>query len=173
MQRRQKPSEINGGRTRTRTWDPLIKSHQITIINQAHFDISSVRSGIEPERELENVETRIPTPTRPASSCADPRGGRSRRHVICRCNTANVSLHHTQKTKECRLCLSRHHCKQLIRRRMRRTPKPPIRSISKICVSIKASSKRRACGNYCAQSQGTNLNHHILYTLQEIRKDHS
>jgi len=25
-----KPSEINGGRTRTRTWDPLIKSHMFT-----------------------------------------------------------------------------------------------------------------------------------------------
>jgi len=38
--------------------DPLIKSHQITLIYQTHFDISSVRSGIEPERKLENVETR-------------------------------------------------------------------------------------------------------------------
>jgi hypothetical protein len=47
-----------GGRTRTRTLDPLIKSHQITLINQAHFDISSVRSGIEPERKLENVEAK-------------------------------------------------------------------------------------------------------------------
>ena len=50
---------LGGGRTRVRTWDPLIKSHQITLIYQAHFDISSVRSGIEPERKLENVETRI------------------------------------------------------------------------------------------------------------------
>jgi len=57
--------------------DPLIKSHQITLINQAHFDISSVRSGIEPERELENVETRIPTPSRPAPSCADPHRNRA------------------------------------------------------------------------------------------------
>src|ERR1035437_3867824 len=48
-----------GGRTRARTWDPLIKSHQILLIYQAHFDISSVRSGIEPERKLENVETKI------------------------------------------------------------------------------------------------------------------
>ena len=38
--------------------DPLIKSQQITLIYQAYFDISSVRSGIEPERKLENVETR-------------------------------------------------------------------------------------------------------------------
>ena len=37
--------------------DPLIKSHQITLIYQGHFDISSVRSGIEPESKLENVET--------------------------------------------------------------------------------------------------------------------
>ena len=48
---------IDGKRTRTRTWDPLIKSHQITL-DQTHFDISSVRSGIELERKLENVETR-------------------------------------------------------------------------------------------------------------------
>jgi hypothetical protein len=52
-------NEMVGGRTKTRTWDPLIKSHQITLIYQAHFDISSVRSGIEPERKLENVETKI------------------------------------------------------------------------------------------------------------------
>ena len=39
--------------------DPLIKSQQITLIYQAHFDISSVRSGIEPERKLENVETKF------------------------------------------------------------------------------------------------------------------
>src|SRR3974390_2305376 len=50
---------LDGGRTRARTWDPLIKSHQIALIYQAHFDISSVRSGIEPERKLENVETRF------------------------------------------------------------------------------------------------------------------
>jgi len=50
---------INGGRTRTRTLDPLIKSHQMALIYQAHFDISSVRSGIEPEGKLENVETRF------------------------------------------------------------------------------------------------------------------
>jgi hypothetical protein len=37
--------------------NPLIKSHQVNIIYQAHFDISSVRSEIEPERKLENVET--------------------------------------------------------------------------------------------------------------------
>jgi hypothetical protein len=38
--------------------DPLIKSQHITLIYQAHFDISSVRSGIEAERKLENVETK-------------------------------------------------------------------------------------------------------------------
>jgi hypothetical protein len=48
-----------GGRTRARTWDPLIKSQQITLIYQAHFDISTVRSGIEPTKELENVEMKI------------------------------------------------------------------------------------------------------------------
>jgi hypothetical protein len=48
-----------GGCTRARTWDPLIKSHQIALIYQAHFDISSVRSGIEPKEKLENVETKI------------------------------------------------------------------------------------------------------------------
>src|ERR1017187_3343969 len=48
-----------GGRTRARTWDPLIKSHQITLIYQAHFDISSVRSRIEPEGKSENVETKL------------------------------------------------------------------------------------------------------------------
>jgi hypothetical protein len=37
--------------------DPLIKSRQVNLINQAHFDISFVRSGIESERGLENVET--------------------------------------------------------------------------------------------------------------------
>ena len=47
---------MNGGRTRARTWDPLIKSQLRTHIYQAHFDIFSVRSGIEPERKLENVE---------------------------------------------------------------------------------------------------------------------
>jgi hypothetical protein len=52
-------NELIGGRTRTRTLDPLIKSHQIALIYQAHFDISSVRLEIEPERELENVETSI------------------------------------------------------------------------------------------------------------------
>jgi hypothetical protein len=36
--------------------DPLIKSRQVNLINQAHFDISFVRSGIESERGLENVE---------------------------------------------------------------------------------------------------------------------
>jgi len=30
MPKREKPSEINGGRTRTRTLDPLIKSHQVS-----------------------------------------------------------------------------------------------------------------------------------------------
>jgi hypothetical protein len=37
--------------------DPLIKSHPIALIYQPHFDISSVRSGIEPARKSENVET--------------------------------------------------------------------------------------------------------------------
>ena len=32
MQRRGKPSEINGGRTRTRTLDPLIKSQQLKML---------------------------------------------------------------------------------------------------------------------------------------------
>jgi hypothetical protein len=41
-------------------WDPLIKSQQITSKDQAHFDISSVRSGTEPEGKLENVETEQP-----------------------------------------------------------------------------------------------------------------
>src|SRR3954466_9807086 len=50
---------MSGGRTRIRTLDPLIKSQQITHIYQAHFDISSVRSGIEPKRKSENVETRF------------------------------------------------------------------------------------------------------------------
>jgi len=40
-------------------WTRLIKSQQIALNYQAHFDISSVRSGIEPERKLENVETRF------------------------------------------------------------------------------------------------------------------
>jgi hypothetical protein len=33
-------------RTRARTWDPLIKRHQIALIYQAYFDISFVRSGL-------------------------------------------------------------------------------------------------------------------------------
>ena len=48
-----------GGRNRARTCDPLIKSQQITLIYQAPFRHSTVRSGIEPERKLENVETRM------------------------------------------------------------------------------------------------------------------
>jgi hypothetical protein len=48
-----------GGLTKAGTWDPLIKSHQIAHIYQAHLDISSDRSGIEPEGKLENVETKI------------------------------------------------------------------------------------------------------------------
>jgi hypothetical protein len=36
--------------------DPLIKSQLILLIYQAHFDISSIRSGIEPERKPEIVE---------------------------------------------------------------------------------------------------------------------
>ena len=66
--------------------DPLIKSQQIALIYQAHFDISSVRSGIEPERKLENVETRTewpaaadaPSPVRlpsPQNACADTVSG--------------------------------------------------------------------------------------------------
>jgi|SRR4029450_3682193 hypothetical protein len=39
--------------------DPLIKSQQIVLICQTHFDISSVRSQIEMARKLENVETEI------------------------------------------------------------------------------------------------------------------
>ena len=50
----------HGGRTRIRTLDPLIKTQQITSKDQAHFDISSVRSGTEPEGKLENVETEQP-----------------------------------------------------------------------------------------------------------------
>ena len=37
--------------------DPLIKSHLISLIDQAHFDTFSVRSGIELEGEIKNVET--------------------------------------------------------------------------------------------------------------------
>jgi hypothetical protein len=48
---------INGGRTRTRTLDPLIKSLHRMQSNQVRFDISTVRSGIEPEAKLQNVET--------------------------------------------------------------------------------------------------------------------
>jgi hypothetical protein len=69
--------------------DPLIKSHQITLIYQAHFDISSVRSGIEPEGKLENVETRFealsttknrrhPCPTRCRTLRGSPRWSRPR-----------------------------------------------------------------------------------------------
>ena len=39
--------------------DPLIKSHWIILIHQAHFDISSLCSGIGREKEMENVETEI------------------------------------------------------------------------------------------------------------------
>jgi hypothetical protein len=46
----------------------LDKSHPITLLDQAYFDISSVRSGIESERESENVETKIrPIWTDPAA----------------------------------------------------------------------------------------------------------
>jgi hypothetical protein len=51
-----------GRRSRARTCDPLIKSHQVALINQPYFDISSFRSGIEPEGKLENVETRNGAP---------------------------------------------------------------------------------------------------------------
>jgi len=38
--------------------DPLIKSHQVSSIHQAHFDTSAIRSGVEPEGKPENVETK-------------------------------------------------------------------------------------------------------------------
>jgi hypothetical protein len=49
---------MSGGRSRDRTYDPLIKSHQKPLICQVHFDIFTVRSGIEPEGKLENIETK-------------------------------------------------------------------------------------------------------------------
>src|ERR1035437_1139922 len=70
-------NELFGGRTRARTWDPLIKSHQITLIYQAHFDISSVRSRIEPEGQSENVETKIGGPRSPPPPSPSPRGPRA------------------------------------------------------------------------------------------------
>ena len=50
---------VEKGAQGLRTLDPLIKSHQIALIYQVHFDISSVRSGIELDRKLKNVETKI------------------------------------------------------------------------------------------------------------------
>jgi hypothetical protein len=35
MQKREKHSDINGGRTRTRTWDPLIKSQLLYQLSYA------------------------------------------------------------------------------------------------------------------------------------------
>jgi hypothetical protein len=46
------------GATGLQTLDPLIKSHQVSSIRQAHFDTSAIRSGVEPEGKLENVETK-------------------------------------------------------------------------------------------------------------------
>ena len=75
--------------------DPLIKSHQITLIYQAHFDISSVRSGIEPERKLENVETKIelgstraiaPSPPLSITRVVEQDGGRLIHHEL-KCET--------------------------------------------------------------------------------------
>ncbi len=62
-------SDTGYARWSTRTLDPPIKSQQITLIYQADFDISSVRSRIEPERKLENVETKPSGPAVAVAHC--------------------------------------------------------------------------------------------------------
>jgi hypothetical protein len=47
MQKREKHSGINGGRTRTRTWDPLIKRTRVLIVRDMQQWWGSCRSALE------------------------------------------------------------------------------------------------------------------------------